>query len=1179
MNRYIRNFINAIIFVLPFFVFTACTPDDLDAPGYVKEGEPATLSLQVDLDEISIKTRADINSELENRVESLWVAIYNVRTGKRTFSRFINPKEEYADPDFPEKDEKFGNITDIETESGNSYIVAVANYDKATAVDLAKDKDSEKTLKELLDNAKNWDDYRAIAIKQKFEEGEVHLEAPAEAIVMQGSYRAQDHSLSSNYPENEGAEIVGIQPGANNLSGKIHLRRIWTQNKFTIKPSQNLISLELINVEVLNVPVLSWLYDRKQDDNERSVLGYANAGDAYSPAMPADLKHKMYPQSMTYTPTSMTVTTDESGRPNYAFDFWQYENKRNSKTATDYAQREEEVKKDGLNTGIYKSLCGESGSPTLDNNATFIRFKARIKYIVDDITYPDPIKNEDKVITRTAEATYVVHLGYIGNDPKDFNCYRNSRYTYNITVESVDKIILEAFREGGEVQPGAEGAVTDVTDTFFDLDAHFNVFNIYFTKDQLEKFTFTMTTYEDNVPHTVTNINDPEHGITPNVPAKTDKTNWKYYSWIQLIPNGNTDERSKIAKFPKLKSDGTPEKSTDHIYYLNDISKLADPDDGKDGYCFTVYVKEYTYEADYGDTDYGDESKTIKWQHYVNQPSRSCSFNVAYQVSADRESQHYKAKYALSQRSIQTYYDVAAATSGSGTALGIEHINEVFGMNIRWTTPTHSIAESDPNNGRYNVWQAVGGKHNGNTADSWEIGMALDMNTLLNVNEINNTTQRVSSPTLNFNEGTRYVPAMKLITTGLSGNDGYFNSRASIYDPQTRYATSPQFIHAIYSCLNRNKDENGDGTIDASELKWYVPTSGKYLRMILGRNSLITPLMGYEQKALPVASATGQNTLYHFISSDRKIVWADEGMSSSKFDSESKWQLAPWQVRCVRNLGTNLTSVTRGDKVKQAYEDEDVDNSTKGGVIKPVRYYGTSLRNPTTLPLPPHKTSSSYNRVARYGFEIAPAGNDNTEDYAREAGLWAITYNSTGITPQSATRIGTHRAYDSDAQEYYYYPDYDQIVAAIQEASPCEKLNKNSGRKGWRIPNQKEIVIMMRAGVINTGYSGYYDYNFNSSTNSLTVSNSTKWFTSAPGMMCCTQEHWPSIDADENTISGSVLGSDPLSSTHRWTTIEITSVLATAKIHSNIRAVRCVRDLTAAEANMTYAQIKAHKTN
>ncbi len=283
-------------------------------------------------------------------------------------------------------------------------------------------------------------------------------------------------------------------------------------------------------------------------------------------------------------------------------------------------------------------------------------------------------------------------------------------------------------------------------------------------------------------------------------------------------------------------------------------------------------------------------------------------------------------------------------------------------------------------------------------------------------------------------------------------------------------------------------------------------------------------------------------------------------MSSSQFNSTTNaWQHAPWQVRCVRNLGTNLRSVTKGEKVTAAYNVK-VDNTTKGGVIKPIRYFGGALRNPTTLPLPLHKTSSPYNRLARYGFEIAPAGNGNTENYTIDAGMYAITYDETGTNPQSLTPIAS---------------TYSAIVAAIEKASPCEKLNKSSGRKGWRIPNQKEIVIMMRAGVITGQYSSY-------SLNGGVLSQTGKsWGSSGAGVMCCTQEHWPSMTGSNfgETSKAPINGSDPLSGRNRWCTIEPNSSLASAKKHSQIVGIRCVRDLTAAEANMTYTRIKKHKTN
>lgn len=1151
MNRYICDYIVTLLCLFSSMLFfTACTPDEYEVPGYVEEGMPATVSLKLDLAEFAVKSRADMNADIENRVECLWLAIYNARTGERTFSQEYTPGK-----DFPESVK--GTLSNIKTSSGNSYIVAVANYKSSDALDLASDSENVTSLENLLKDADSWDKYRSIAIRQHFDGDNIRIEVPAQAVVMQGSYRASGHATGP--AEDETVETVAIQPGANSLSGTVHLRRIWAQNKFIIKPSDNIISLELVDIQVINVPVLTWLSGRPQGDGS---LGYANAGDAFSPDMPSDLSHPMYLESPFYTTTSMTVTTDDKGRPNYEFDYWQFENKRTGKAAT-YADREREIKNDdGTNTGIYASLCNDAGEPSLGNNATCIRFTAKIKYIVDNIDSPDAIAGDiGNVKYRNAEATYVVHLGYINDDASDFNCFRNSRYTYNITVKSVDQILLEAFKEG-ENQPGAEGSVTDVTDEFFELDAHYNVFNIFLSKTELEGFTFTMTSYEDNAPHTITNVDDPSLGITANVPAK-GSDDWKYYSWIQLIENGKTEQYSSIAKFPDLTNN-----EGDKILYLDDIRQKASELKDGEGYCFTVYVKEYTYEIDDPtDPDYGNESTAagaVKWPHYVHQPSRTANFNVAYRVSADKESQHFKAKYALSQRSIQTYYDISSAVASHGTALGVEHLNEVFGMDLRWTSGVLD-SDYDANNGRYNVWMALNGTANGTVAGRpWEDESAyiLDLSKLLYVEHINNTDQTAYANHLTIGATTRYVPAMQTIPKGkLTGTAGICDGKAGSQDPQTGSHPNPQYIQAIFSCMNRNKDENGNGKIDAEELKWYLPASGKYVRVIIGRNNLVTPLMAYEQETLPKGCSEDFNTLYHFISSDRKIVWADEGMSSSMFTSSNTlYGHAPWQLRCVRNLGTDLTTVSSGEKVTPAYDDSDISASTKGGVVKPTRYYGSALRNPTNLPLPPHKTSSPYNRLGQYGFEIAPAGNNNTTSYSREAGRQAVNYNTAGTTVTGVTAIaGT----------------YAGIVSAINSASPCEKLNKASGRKGWRIPNQKEVVIMLRAGVYCS--AGYVNYGY--SRRSLTTTD-VNWGGNA-SIMCCTQEHWPSMTTeDAGTLNTNpVNSSDALSGKNRWCTVIPNQNIASAKKHDVINVVRCVRDLTAAEANMTYEQILQYRTN
>ena len=104
------------------------------------------------------------------------------------------------------------------------------------------------------------------------------------------------------------------------------------------------------------------------------------------------------------------------------------------------------------------------------------------------------------------------------------------------------------------------------------------------------------------------------------------------------------------------------------------------------------------------------------WHAYVNQKPRQAWFNVSQETSDDGESVYYRSKYALTQQSIQTYYNLD--DTDISTALGIEHTNETFGMNMRWTSAVGSDG-LDPDNGRYNVWLKAGGRNGGSTAGRW----------------------------------------------------------------------------------------------------------------------------------------------------------------------------------------------------------------------------------------------------------------------------------------------------------------------------------------------------------------------------------------------------------------------------------------------------------------------------
>lgn len=1119
--------------------------DDISLPdSYRPEGEDAVVSLKIDTRAFMQLTRAEMDKGLANRINNIWVGIYNVKTGERTGTYYMTEEN----PDVADHNNR--NIPAFDTKSGTSYIVAVANVVGNKGVDLTSDDKTEKELKTLLESADSWSKFRAIAIKQNFDK-EAVIQVPVtpldQGIVMTGSYLAQDnHDFDPEMPEE-----VYIAPGKNEFSGKIHLRRLWTQNTINIEPTDNVIDLEVLDIQVVNVPEYSWLQSRdpEADAGEDNILGYANAGDAQNPEGAA-INNPNYMKSLVHTTTDMTVnklTVADREITRYTFSYWQFENKRtgiiNDTQTNPYQEREREYKTvtgDGtgagqsLNTGIYKSLSPQNGN--LNNNATYLKIRANITYRnPQGLENPPELDNVSELpgsaASRTAICTYTVHLGYLNGVANDFNCLRNSKYTYNIKIRSVKDVLIEAYREG-ELQPGAEGIVTDVTNRLEELDAHSGVFNIYLTETEISSFSFAITTYYGGVAKRIAmdkngNWTRPESGKTGQPVVGDD--DFKFYNWIELVPTGVTNPADtegeplatanipeSIKPFPNIEENST---RSGRVYYLGELR-----DSGLKGQWFTVYVNEYTYEKRYGEVGWGNEEvqgdAKPEWQNYVMQPQRQAWFNVSQSTSADNNSSYYKSKYALTQRSIQTYYDYQ--DFDVETAIGAEHVNESFGMNLRWTLSTDGL---DSDNGRYNTWIVAGGTAGDQPDNITEWPMSLT--SIQRVNKITNTNQ---TGLAGVETGAkRYsVPMLSLITSGLSSdsNDDYkwWQGTATSYDPQIP-GNNIQYIQAIYACMNRNRDENGNGELDPEELKWYVPTSGKYVRLILGRNVLPTPIMNYSRPSVGFFCGEGENTYYHFASSDNGIVWSEEGTSFSKFNGQSdQYSRSPWQVRCIRNLGTDLSSVKGGNRVDMAYDDTDKSTTTYGGMVKTKYYGGAALRTPQTDPLSVHKTNSPLNKLGTYGFEIAPRGNTFSNfagSHDNEAGL--------GVTWKGSNNASS-----------LIQDNYDIYKELVEDNTLCSGLNTTSGRTGWRVPNQKEITIMRRMGILNGG-------NFLTST----------------------QEYYSAI-----AENGIYPGSDTPGYQYRIASVEDTRTVAS--FLPKVNRVRCVRDLTAAEANMTYSQLTAN---
>ena len=283
------------------------------------------------------------------------------------------------------------------------------------------------------------------------------------------------------------------------------------------------------------------------------------------------------------------------------------------------------------------------------------------------------------------------------------------------------------------------------------------------------------------------------------------------------------------------------------------------------------------------------------------------------------------------------------------------------------------------------------------------------------------------------------------ITTALRGAD---SRRAYNPDPDgSNY-------EVITACMSRNRDENGNGVIDADEMKWYVPTTGKYVRIILGRavipqsqrlmNFDETPYYGFKHGGTYNTIDSDNNTRHHFASSDRKVMWAEEGTSSSDW-LQGDWDMGAWQIRCVRNLGVNMGRVIDNDPVTPAYEYD-----TNNRVFSLSYYEDACKRAPQSNHLLSHDVQSATNQPAAQ-FEVA-RNNCSATNTALQGGT--LTFTGDVLNKSSYTTDRWKAACDNN----YICGGYSQET-------------DGSDRGSWRVPNQKELVMMRREGILTGTYN------------------------------------------------------------------------------------------------------------
>lgn len=314
--------------------------------------------------------------------------------------------------------------------------------------------------------------------------------------------------------------------------------------------------------------------------------------------------------------------------------------------------------------------------------------------------------------TKSADVTYYVHLGDCTKDKNNYDVERNCKYTYNITVAGVDKIIVEAKKEGAD-QPGAEGVVLEygATGKNMTLDSHYEYMVMRFYQKDIKGLKdagkgYYYQVYALGKKTKPINVKDKANPMTQEHQQKLNGVDTK---WIEFATTGRNNSKSYYGSANNGR--GTPcdypgkSKTMDIETFLKKLYEDADNDNlWTDGYIdATCFVSENYY-------------SNLSWDKYVNDVDKR-AFYVANKVktSNDGRSVYAKTQYGLTQYNIQTLYDRSKA--GSITAYGCETINdeEGKGFTVNGGGEKYNSAGSNSWNGRANMLADIN-----TSTDTWK---------------------------------------------------------------------------------------------------------------------------------------------------------------------------------------------------------------------------------------------------------------------------------------------------------------------------------------------------------------------------------------------------------------------------------------------------------------------------
>lgn len=626
------------------------------------------------------------------------------------------------------------------------------------------------------------------------------------------------------------------------------------------------------------------------------------------------------------------------------------------------------------------------------------------------------------------DLSYTVHLGDFTHNMSDFSVAANSNYEYTLTIKGVNNFIAESQKIAGADDPGSEGVVIFKGTDILEVDCHYEARVMKFSMSELNQI-----------------INVDNYGYILKIQTAFCET-------ISMIVDGE----GRIYDAAEFKTQSNPT-------VLTTVGADGMPVDAS-----RILIS--------GDVDFD-------WVRFVKNTGASYStpnLNVGCLVQNSGTSTHSISDVCAypGKDNTQTIFEflrdlykagkeqTASYFNATGSSVYVTcFVDENYYPDKNWT---EYVNKSEPRRMYFANELFVSADGQSSFARAKYV---VSQKSIWTFYKLDPTLKPFGLESVSEEkaQGVNVVSGTNRLEEPWDGRaSAISNNRNKGFYASSTKSTGKQDIYkdAYKACMSRNRDEDGDGTIDENEIKWYLASVDQYKGMWAGEEAFDADARLFkatesEWTDLKTAfdSNGGNNNgalkkWHYFTCSSADTFWAEEGCATGTDGSAT-------MVRCIRTLASN----------SEGLESAETYYSYKDNIVE-LKLNDVALRT--------HQSGGFQTYFER--------GKDSNKLYKK---FKIASANLTG-GPYSKTQV------ISTAKGSGFINASDDV---------CQKAAGYGG--SWRVPNQRELSIMsavdknltdLYSCTSFTGVqSGYYkggtgnEYGFVLSGTQMTVAISTTY--------------------------------------------------------------------------------------